>query len=136
VTATDELTVIFEEQRTHLRAVAYRLLGSVDNGDDAVQESWLRLEPSDVPRCRQTCLPGSPPWSRGSVSTSCAREPPGREALGAQPTGVPDELVTDPAAEGEHADAVGRGTLQSPTRCLQPPLSGRPKFVPRTDARQ
>jgi hypothetical protein len=34
----DDLTLIFEEQHTHLRAVAYRLLGSVREADDAVQE--------------------------------------------------------------------------------------------------
>ena len=33
----------FEEQRTHLRAVAYRMLGSLSEADDAVQEAWLRL---------------------------------------------------------------------------------------------
>ena len=44
----NDLTVILEEQRTHLRAVAYRLLGSVHEADDAVQETWLRLERSDV----------------------------------------------------------------------------------------
>jgi RNA polymerase sigma factor (sigma-70 family) len=38
----------FEAHRTHLRAVAYRLLGSSSEADDAVQESWLRLSRSDV----------------------------------------------------------------------------------------
>ena len=33
----------FEEHRTHLRAVAYRMLGSLSEVDDAVQEAWLRL---------------------------------------------------------------------------------------------
>src|SRR5207248_6651306 len=37
----------FEEHRTHLRAVAYRMLGSLSEADDAVQESWLRLSRSD-----------------------------------------------------------------------------------------
>jgi len=37
----------FEEQRPHLRAVAYRMLGSLTEADDAVQESWLRLERTD-----------------------------------------------------------------------------------------
>src|SRR6476619_7574333 len=36
----------FEEHRTHLRAVAYRMLGSVSEADDAVQEAWLRLSGS------------------------------------------------------------------------------------------
>ena len=38
----------FEENRTHLRAVAYRMLGSLSEADDAVQESWLRLSRSDT----------------------------------------------------------------------------------------
>src|SRR5215831_15097989 len=38
----------FEEQRTHLRAVAYRMLGSLSEADDAVQEAWLRLSRSDA----------------------------------------------------------------------------------------
>jgi RNA polymerase sigma-70 factor (ECF subfamily) len=37
----------FEEHRTHLRAVAYRMLGSINEADDAVQEAWLRLSRSD-----------------------------------------------------------------------------------------
>src|SRR3990172_4060502 len=36
-----------EAHRTHLRAVAYRMLGSVSEADDAVQEAWLRLSRSD-----------------------------------------------------------------------------------------
>jgi RNA polymerase sigma factor (sigma-70 family) len=38
----------FEEHRTHLRAVAYRMLGSLSEADDAVQEAWLRLSRSDA----------------------------------------------------------------------------------------
>ena len=38
----------FEANRTHLRAVAYRMLGSVSEADDAVQEAWLRLNRADT----------------------------------------------------------------------------------------
>src|SRR5467141_5094661 len=38
----------FEENRSHLRAVAYRMLGSTSEADDAVQEAWLRLSRSDT----------------------------------------------------------------------------------------
>ena len=44
----DYLAERFEEHRSHLRAVAYRMLGSLNEVDDAVQESWLRLSRSDT----------------------------------------------------------------------------------------
>jgi RNA polymerase sigma-70 factor (ECF subfamily) len=43
----DYLAERFEEHRTHLRAVAYRMLGSLTEVDDAVQEAWLRLSRTD-----------------------------------------------------------------------------------------
>ena len=47
VTRRDWLAEEFEQHRGHLRAVAYRMLGSVTEADDAVQEAWLRLDRSD-----------------------------------------------------------------------------------------
>lgn len=44
----ERLTERFEEHRTHLRAVAYRMLGSVSEADDAVQEAWLRFNRADT----------------------------------------------------------------------------------------
>src|ERR671911_2848795 len=44
----DFLAEQFEENRAHLRAVAYRMLGSLSEADDAVQETWLRLGRSDT----------------------------------------------------------------------------------------
>jgi RNA polymerase sigma factor (sigma-70 family) len=44
----DPLASSFEEHRAHLRGVAYRILGSVSDADDAVQETWLRLSRADV----------------------------------------------------------------------------------------
>src|ERR1700752_1037858 len=44
----DYLAERFEEHRTHLRAVAYRMLGSLTEVDDAVQEAWLRLSRGDA----------------------------------------------------------------------------------------
>jgi DNA-directed RNA polymerase specialized sigma24 family protein len=38
----------FEENRTHLRAVAYRMLGSLAEADDAVQDAWVRFSRSDA----------------------------------------------------------------------------------------
>jgi RNA polymerase sigma-70 factor (ECF subfamily) len=45
---SDGLAVAFEEHRDHLRAVAYRLLGSASDADDAVQDTWLRLSGTDT----------------------------------------------------------------------------------------
>jgi DNA-directed RNA polymerase specialized sigma24 family protein len=56
----------FEEHRGHLRAVAYRMLGSLTEADDAVQDTWLRLSRSGGDRCR-TCAGGSPRSWPGSA---------------------------------------------------------------------
>lgn len=45
---TDLLAERFEEHRGHLRAVAYRMLGSLSEEEDAVQETWLKLSCSDA----------------------------------------------------------------------------------------
>ena len=45
---SDWLAAAFEQNRDHLRAVAYRLLGSVTDADDAVQDTWLRLTSADT----------------------------------------------------------------------------------------
>ncbi len=47
---TDSLAAQFENNRSHLRAVAYRMLGSLSEADDAVQETWLKLNRSDASR--------------------------------------------------------------------------------------
>src|SRR6266487_6799795 len=45
---SDCLAAAFEEHRDHLRAVAYRLLGSMTDAEDAVQDTWLRLTGADT----------------------------------------------------------------------------------------
>jgi len=48
VTDQEWLAQRFESHRTHLRAVAYRMLGSLAEADDAVQEAWIRLSRTDT----------------------------------------------------------------------------------------
>src|SRR4051794_25616214 len=48
VNERDVLAERFEHSRSHLRGVAYRMLGSLSEADDAVQEAWLKLNRSDV----------------------------------------------------------------------------------------
>ena len=50
MTEADFLAQRFEQSRPHLAAVAYRMLGSTAEADDAVQETWLRLSRSDAER--------------------------------------------------------------------------------------
>jgi hypothetical protein len=63
----DWLADRFEEYRTHLRAVAYRMLGSLSEADDAIQEGWLRLSGSNTSDVEAVLLVGS---NQGS---SCRR---------------------------------------------------------------
>ncbi len=111
----EELTTVFESRRSHLRAVAFRLLGSAHEADDAVQETWLRLQRSDV-----TAVENLPGWLTTVVSRICLDQlrsrASRREDLGADPTtaaatGVRDVQPLDPAEEAERADAVGRALL-------------------------
>jgi RNA polymerase sigma-70 factor (ECF subfamily) len=97
----------FEEHRTHLRGVAYRMLGSMTEADDAVQEAWLRLARTDTSDV--TNLRG---WLTTVVSRICldllrSRKARREESLDVR---VPDPVVTrlelDPEAAAEQADAV------------------------------
>lgn len=104
----DDITEVFEEQRTHLRAVAYRLLGSVHEADDAVQEAWLRLERSDV-----SGVQSLPAWLTTVVSRICLDELRSRVTR-REELGVEAEMadpVPDPATEAERADAVGQALM-------------------------
>jgi RNA polymerase sigma factor (sigma-70 family) len=100
----------FEAHRTHLRAVAYRMLGSVNEADDAVQEAWLRLSRSDTSNVEN--LGG---WLTTVVGRVCldilrARKSRREELLGArlsQPPRASDDDVVDPEREAELADSVG-----------------------------
>jgi RNA polymerase sigma factor (sigma-70 family) len=110
----DWLAEQFEANRTRLRAVAYRMLGSLSEADDAVQESWLRLsrsEPGDIenlPRWLTTVV------ARVSLNILRSRRSRREESLDAH---VPDPIVTraDADLNPEHdvmlADSLGLALL-------------------------
>lgn len=110
---TDQLAVRFEEHRSHLRAVAYRLLGSFAEADDAVQETWLRLSRAD--RAEVVNLGG---WLTTVVSRVCLNLLRDRRHRDEQPldTRVPDPIISeidggDPAHEAVLADSVSVAML-------------------------
>ena len=103
----------FEANRTHLRAVAYRMLGSVSEADDAVQEAWLRLSRTDASRVEN--LGGWLTTVVARVSLDMLRS---RNARREQPleTHVPEPIVSsaagvDPEHEALIADSVGLALL-------------------------
>jgi RNA polymerase sigma factor (sigma-70 family) len=103
----------FEENRTRLRAVAYRMLGSLSEADDALQESWLHLSRSDTSSVEN--LGG---WLTTVVARVCldmlrSRKSRREEPLGAR---VPDAIVSredgiDPEHEALLAESVGLALL-------------------------
>lgn len=109
----EALTERFEENRHHLRAVAYRLLGSLTEAEDAVQEAWLRLQRTDVGGVHN--LAG---WLTTVVSHICLdmlrsrksrREEPLETQAAAFNTGR--EPGADPEGEAILADSVGVALL-------------------------
>jgi RNA polymerase sigma-70 factor (ECF subfamily) len=103
----------FESYRPHLRTVAYRMLGSMSEADDAVQEAWVRLDRSDAEAV--TNLPG---WLTAVVGRVCldmlrSRRSRREEQVG---TWLPEPIVTietddGPEHEAELADSVGLALL-------------------------
>jgi RNA polymerase sigma factor (sigma-70 family) len=106
----DQLAEVFERHRGQLRAVAYRMLGSVSEAEDAVQETWLRLSRSDV---SEVVNLGA--WLTTVVSRVCLDLLRTRKSRREDPidTFVPDPIVSrlDPAEEAVQTDAVGLAML-------------------------
>jgi len=99
----------FEEHREHLRAVAYRMLGSLTEADDAVQEAWLRMERADVTDVRN--MRG---WLTTVVARICldmlrSRTARSEEPLDEAPAVAADAV--DPEAEAVLADSIGVALL-------------------------
>jgi RNA polymerase sigma factor (sigma-70 family) len=116
----DWLAAAFEEHRAHLRAVAYRLLGSLTDAEDAVQDTWLRLGKADATevenlgawlttvvarvalnmlRSRRREMPIGDSWPRAA------------EAAAAAPGAVGPSGTEDPEDEAILADSVGVALL-------------------------
>lgn len=105
----DWLAERFDEHRAHLRAVAYRMLGSLAEADDAVQDAWLRVSRSGADGIEN--LRG---WLTTIVARVCLNVLQARKARPEAPAGVhmPDPIVTragglDPEHEVLLADSVG-----------------------------
>jgi RNA polymerase sigma factor (sigma-70 family) len=109
----DWLAERFEEHRTRLRAVAYRMLGSLSEADDAVQEAWLRLSRADADEIEN--LGGWLTTVVGRVSLNMLRS---RKARREEPLAgrLPDPLIdradgVGPEHEALLADSVGLALL-------------------------
>ena len=102
----------FEQHRAHLRAVAYRMLGSASEAEDAVQESWIRLGRADVSDVEN--LRG---WLTTVVARVCLDLLRTRTSRREDPSDVhvPDPVVTradqDPESDAVLADSVGLALL-------------------------
>src|SRR6266702_2693017 len=99
----------FEANRAHLRAVAYRMLGSTGEVDDAVQETWLRLSRSDTQAVEN--LGG---WLTTVVARVCLDMLRSRKSRREGPMGphVPEPVADDTLGrDAEMADSVGAALL-------------------------
>jgi RNA polymerase sigma-70 factor (ECF subfamily) len=110
---SDWLARRFEENRTRLRAVAYRMLGSLSDADDAVQEAWLRLSRSDTSGVEN--LGG---WLTTVVARVCLDMLRSRKSRREEPLDehVPDPIVSredgsDPEHQALLADTIGPALL-------------------------
>jgi RNA polymerase sigma-70 factor (ECF subfamily) len=113
VNQQDWLAQRFEEQRPHLRAVAYRMLGSLSEAEDAVQDAWLRLNRSDTSEVENLRA-----WLTTVVARVALNMLRSRRTRREQPLDVcvPDPIIdpadgTDPEHEALLADSVGLALL-------------------------
>ena len=112
MTTPERLSEQFEEHRAHLRAVAYRMLGSASEADDAVQESWIRLQRADVSDVQNLRA-----WLTTVVARVCLDMLRMRTSRREDPldTQVPDPVITrggeNPESDAVLADSVGLALL-------------------------
>jgi RNA polymerase sigma factor (sigma-70 family) len=103
----------FQANRTHLRAVAYRMLGSVSDADDAVQEYWLRLSRADT-----SGVENLQAWFTTGVARVCLDMLRSRRSRREEPleSRIPEPIISsedgvDPEHEALLADSVGLALL-------------------------
>ncbi len=109
----DWLAQRFEQHRAHLRAVAYRMLGSLPEADEAVQDAWLRLS-----RAGAESVENLGGWLTTIVARVCLNVLQARKARPEQPSGLrmPDPVVgregrADPEQQALLADSIGLALL-------------------------
>src|SRR5216683_3001283 len=102
----------FEEHRAHLRAVAYRMLGSASEAEDAVQESWIRLGRTDVSGVENLRAWLTTVVARVSLDMLRTRAARREDSLDVH---LPDPVITradaDPESDAVLADSVGLALL-------------------------
>ncbi len=109
----DWLADQFEYHRAHLRAIAYRMLGSLSEADDAVQESWLRLSRSDTSVVQNLGGWLTTITARVCLNMLSSRQSRREEPAGADLPGPAPDLgeATDPEQQALLADSVGLALL-------------------------
>jgi RNA polymerase sigma factor (sigma-70 family) len=109
----DDRTECFKEHRAHLRSVAYRMLGSLSEADDAVQEAWIRFDRTDTSGVENLRGWLTTVVSRVSLNILRSRRTRREDPLGPH---MPDVILdppggTDPEHEALLADSVGVALL-------------------------
>ncbi|HUR16648.1 MAG TPA: sigma factor, partial [Candidatus Limnocylindrales bacterium] len=107
----DDLAGRFEEHRSHLRGVAYRMLGSFNEVEDAVQEAWLRLSRTDA-----AAIDNLGGWLTTVVSRVCLDMLRSRQSRREEPFDA-DRL------EGPAIGARGSGSIVSDSRASSGPVA-------------
>src|ERR1700755_1582097 len=97
----DELAARFDAERRRLRAVAYRIVGSLGDADDAVQEAWLRLQRTDA-----ATIDNLEGWLTTVVARICLNILRDRRAHEPLDAFVPEPLVSTGAGGGPQQQAL------------------------------
>ena len=102
----DRLAGRFEANRPRLRAMAYRMLGSLSDADDAVQEAWIHAAGADV-----STVDNPEGWFTTIVARVCLDMLRARKSRREEPLDPPDAAVAGPEQEAMLADSVGLALL-------------------------